>query len=73
MKTEGSYESKDYLIEIDYETWKKIMEEIIEHQRFILSYCMDKLEEINELKERGEYDLIISRRENIINNVYITH
>jgi hypothetical protein len=63
MEVEGSYESENYLIEIDYETWKKIMEEIIEYQKFKLSYCMNKLEEINKLKKREKDDLIISRME----------
>ena len=62
MGVEGSYESEEYLIEIDYETWKKIMKEIIEYLRFKLSYCMDKLEEINELK-KSEEDLIINKME----------
>jgi hypothetical protein len=52
---DNEYNREQYLIEIDYKTWKKIVEEQIEHLRKRLVYYLTRLDEAEKLlkEEQG--------------------
>jgi len=52
---DNGYNREQYMIEIDYKTWKKIVEEQIEHLRKRLVYYLARLDEAEKLlkEEQG--------------------